>query len=279
MTDSDDLDYLVIGHVTRDRIAGGGWAVGGTAAYAARTALAMGLATGVITSGPEELVSSLEGARVLRVDSPVATTFDNRYTPAGRIQTVRTVAAPLTPELVPPAWRRAGVVHLGPVAGECSPDLASLFPGVFLGLTPQGWMRCWDEKGRVRRAEWQDAGLLLQEASAVVLSEEDVEGDESLVASWATIAPVLVVTRGAAGCTLYARGQRWAIPGFPALEVDPTGAGDIFAAVFFARLWQGEGPYQAAWLANCVAAASVERRGLREKVMAADLLRCQALCA
>ena len=36
------LDYLIVGHVTQDRMPEGGFTVGGTAAYAARTAKALG---------------------------------------------------------------------------------------------------------------------------------------------------------------------------------------------------------------------------------------------
>jgi len=39
-----------------------------------------------------------------------------------------------------------------------------------------------------------------------------------------------VVTRGAAGCRIVAREGRWQLPAFPIAAVDPTGAGDAFAA-------------------------------------------------
>jgi sugar/nucleoside kinase (ribokinase family) len=45
-------------------------------------------------------------------------------------------------------------------------------------------------------------------------------------------------------------------------EVDPTGAGDIFAAAFFTRLYLTRDPWEAARFANQVAATSVTRRGL-----------------
>ena len=267
-------DYVVIGHVTQDQT-GDVYTVGGTAAYAARTALAMWLRVGVVTAAAAKLDLSvaLAGASLQRVDSAATTIFDNRYTSAGRTQIVRAVAAPLTAAAVPPAWRDAGLVHLGPVAGECDPQLAWLFPTAFLGLTPQGWMRRWDEEGRVFPVPWQPSAALLRRADAVVLSDQDLAGDKSLVARLVDSGTVLAVTRASAGCTIYAEGRVVDLPAVPAVEVDPTGAGDVFAAAFFVRLWRGDDPATAGRFANCVAALAVTRRGL-ETPTAEEIVRC-----
>ncbi len=169
---------------------------------------------------------------------------------------------------------RVGILHLGPVARECDPALADHIPADFLGLTPQGWMRRWDGSGRVFPGPWEEAEALLPRANAVVLSEEDIGGDEALAARWAAQTRILAVTRGARGCSVYADGRVWHLPAFPAREVDPTGAGDVFAAVFFARLWQGDDPIQAARRANCIAAISVTRPGLSGTPTPAEVARC-----
>ncbi len=46
------------------------------------------------------------------------------------------------------------------------------------------------------------------------------------------------------------------------VELDSTGAGDIFAAAFFTRLYLTRDPWESARFANQIAAASVTRRGL-----------------
>lgn len=272
------MRYLVIGHVTRDRTPGGGFTIGGTVTYAARTAQALGCRVQVVTSASDgfDLTSALAGIAVHRVWSDVTTTFENRYTSEGRTQVVRSVAAPLTPEAVPSSWRASDIVHLGPVAQECDSSLIDLFPGVFLGLTPQGWMRRWDREGRVEPAAWEYAEMLLPRADAVVLSEEDVAGDEAVITRWARQARILVVTRGPAGCTLYVGGVAKEVAGFPAVEVDPTGAGDIFAAVFFVEMRRGRSPLEAACLANCIAAVSVTRPGLAGTPTREEVARCRA---
>ncbi len=49
----------------------------------------------------------------------------------------------------------------------------------------------------------------------------------------------------------------------PAREVDPTGAGDVFAAAYVWHLYQSRGNWrQAADWANCVASFVVEKRGV-----------------
>lgn len=272
-------DYLVVGHVTQDRLPDGSLTPGGTASYAARTARALGLQTAVLTSADDslDLEAILPGVKVYRVPAAASTVFENRYTEDGRVQFLHARAAPLTPEALRSAGfvpRPTGVLHLGPVARECDPTLVDLIPADFLGLTPQGWMRRWDGAGRVFPGPWEEAEALLPRASAVVLSEEDIGGDEALAARWAARTRVLVVTRGARGCTLYTAGQVHHLPAFPAQEVDPTGAGDVFAAVFFTRLWLGDPPVRAARLANCIAAVSVTRPGLQGTPTPAEIARC-----
>ncbi len=70
----------------------------------------------------------------------------------------------------------------------------------------------------------------------MVLSDEDVGGDKSLVAQYASQTRLLVVTHGTTGCTVYTQGQTRSLLAPPVHEIDPTGAGDIFAAVFFVAL-------------------------------------------
>ncbi len=272
-------DYLVVGHVTQDRLPDGSLTPGGTAAYAARTARALGLRTAVLTSTDDSLDLSavLPDVTVYRIPAPRNTVFENRYTSDGRMQFLHARAAPLTPDTLRGAGfilRHVGILHLGPVAQECDPALADHIRADFLGLTPQGWMRRWDGAGRVAPGPWEEAEEWLPRADAVVLSEEDIGGDEALAARWAARTRVLAVTRGARGCSVYAEGRVWHLPAFPAREVDPTGAGDIFAAVFFARLWQRDNPTQAARRANCIAAVSVTRPGLSGTPTPEEVVRC-----
>jgi sugar/nucleoside kinase (ribokinase family) len=166
---------------------------------------------------------------------------------------------------IPLHWLRAPVIHLAPLAREVDGDLAASLSGAFVGLTPQGWMRQWDGAGRVTNnpAAWTQAPEVLAHASAAVLSLDDIGRDWAVAERWAKHARVLVITQGPEGCTVFVRGQgarQFGAP--PQREVDPTGAGDIFAAAFFINYYETDDPWASARLANQVAALSVTRSGL-----------------
>jgi sugar/nucleoside kinase (ribokinase family) len=258
------IDYLVVGHLTRDLIPSG-TRLGGTAAYSSLTARAMGLRVGVLTAC-EECLSAKEleaaGIQVVGMRADQTTTFENIQTPAGRIQYIHTIAPTIDLSMVPEAWRSTPIVHLGPVAREIDPNILRAFNTSFIGLTPQGWLRGWDEGGQVQFSDWPEAAFVLQQAGAAVISIEDIQGDESLIDEMASSIRVLAVTEGAAGARLYWNGdlRRFAAP--KVQEVDPTGSGDIFAASFFIRLNATRDPWEAARFATILAAQSVRRPGL-----------------
>lgn len=270
-----ELDYVVVGHTTRD-LKKHCSAVGGTAAYAARTARTLGCRVGVITSADAGLDLSewLNDVLIARFSAPETTTFENIYVNGRRQQVIHGTAEPLGAAMVPDDWR-AAIVHIGPVAQECDPAVVDAFAEAFVGVTPQGWMRRWDETGRVSRRPWREAGEVLPDADAVVLSEEDLGGKVLLAADYAAQTSVLALTQGAAGCTVYAGGdvRHFAAP--TAVEIDSTGAGDIFAASFFYALQRGHDPWAAARFANCLAAQSVTRLGLSGTPDSVEVTRCK----
>ncbi len=260
----DAVHYLLIGHVAKD-LTPDGHTLGGTVSFAALTARALGYNPGIVTAAATDLdLSPLAGIPVARVDSPHSTTFENIYGPAGRTQFLRAQAAPLTAAAIPLNWLRAPIVHLAPLAQEMDPALAAELNGGFLGLTPQGWLREWDEAQQVtHNLAWPAAHETLRQAHAAVLSIADVGGDWAVAEQWAKSARVLVVTEGPDGCTVFVQGQGARQFRAPQVEeVDPTGAGDVFAAAYFVNLYETEDPWASARFANQVAARSVTRVGI-----------------
>lgn len=260
----EPIDYLIIGHLTRDLLPDGS-RLGGTAAYSSLTARALGMRVGILTACEDCLATpelEREGIQVVGMRADSTTTFENIQTPNGRIQYLHQIAPTITLSMVPEQWLSTPIVHLGPVAGEVDPTLVRAFPNSLVGLTPQGWMRTWDSEGRVSFTDWPEASFVLQHASAAVLSIEDIRGDESIVEEMASSIRVLAVTEGANGARLYWNGdlRRFRPPRME--EVDPTGAGDIFATAFFFRLSATRDPWEAARFATNLAAYSVLRSGL-----------------
>jgi sugar/nucleoside kinase (ribokinase family) len=256
------MRYIAIGHVCQD-VVPAGRVLGGTVAYSALTAVALGCQTAVVTrANPGLDLSALRGIEWRRLPSDQTTTFENVYSPAGRTQFLHATAGPIRSADVPFDWRQADVVHLAPIANEVDPALAGGFDGALIGVTPQGWLRQWDAAGRVSSRDWEHAGAVLSRIDAVVLSVDDAAGDWSRIEGWALVTRVLVATQGRDGCTVYEQGRPVHVPGLAVVEVDPTGSGDIFAAAFFTRLRESGNPLAAARFANCLAARSVTRRGL-----------------
>ncbi len=260
------VDYVVVGHLSLDRMPDGRTRLGGTAAYAALTARRLGLRVGVVTAYRSEqdwAPLADEGIFVTGVETPTLTTFVLQETPQGRRLRVEQVGPRLHPHHVPAVWRTAAIAHLAPLAQEVTPTVAQVFPRGLLALTPQGWLREWDEDGWVRPGAWPEGAYLLPRAGAVVLSHEDIGDEETRLAEIARQTPVLVVTRGASGADLYWQGQVHHQPAPQVSAVDPTGAGDIFAAVFFIRLYWTRDPLDALARATLLASRSVTRAGLQ----------------
>jgi len=270
------IDALIVGHITRDLLADGAWRPGGAAFYAGVAARRRGLRVGIVTSAPADMCASVCAAlgdvALVAVAAETATTFENVYTPAGRVQYLRAVAQLITLDDIPPVWRRADVALLAPVAGELTPDLAAGLTARVIGAAPQGWLRAWGSDGRVRPRPL-DSGALetLRRFSALILSREDLTGPaanvealadaEQTLATWARLVPLIVVTCGPGGADLMRAGGVERFPGYPAREIDPTGAGDVFAATFLCALAASGNPALSVDQANRVAALSVEGVG------------------
>jgi hypothetical protein len=260
----EHVDYLCVGHVTRD-LTPMGPSVGGTATFGARTAAALGKRAVVVTSAEPDydLSDALPGIAVALRPAAATSTFENIHTPTTRRQVLHSVAGPLDLGSIPPKWRAPRILHLGPLTNEVDPGLLVSFRSEVIGLTPQGWHRGWDEAGHVHYIDWPAAYDVLPLATAVVVSWQDIADD----ATWQvyhTRSRILVITKGAAGSEVHFRGEcrHYAPPTVD--EIDPTGVGDIFAAAFFVRLLENDGdPWEAALFATRIAAPTVARPGLQ----------------
>lgn len=270
-------EFLTIGHVTRDVHNDGSFSLGGTVTFAGLTAYHLGLAAAMVTCVDEQLLAELPvrlpgiglGVRA----SPTTTTFINQYTDGFRVQYLRNRAESLQITDIPLAWRNAPVVLLGPLVQELRPEIVSLFsrrPGAIIAATPQGWLRRWDADGRIWPTPWTAAEQVLPYLDVLILSHDDllpfadgnrVEAD-AILARWSLQVPLLVATDGRHGATLFQYGSTERFDGYAVTEVDPTGAGDVFAAAFLCHLYRYGDPRAAVNFANCVASFSVEQVGV-----------------
>ncbi len=100
-----------------------------------------------------------------------------------------------------------------------------------------------------------------EEARLLTGMDDDVRACQALLSRGARI---VALKRGAAGSVVFTDGSQVSVPGFPVTEVDPTGAGDCYAAGLAAALLWGWEIEQAARFANAVGALAVTRQGPME---------------
>ncbi len=262
------IDYLAIGHISSDLQPDGSYRLGGTALFAALAAHGLGLKAAIVTACAADLdLSSLPAdLPVLRQPSQATTIFENRYSADGRTQLVHARAATIElgphAEQLPPDWRRASIVHLAPIIQEVAPGCAELFASALVGATPQGWLRSIQPSGLVEAHPAELLAVSWGTTRVAVLSEEDVLFDEALVRQLARRLPLVAFTRAERGATIFVEGQAHDVPAYPAAVVDPTGAGDVFAAAFLAALQRSGDALAAARLANAAASCAIEGPGI-----------------
>ncbi len=254
---------VVCGNVTLDRTPDG-MTPGGPAYYAGQAWRALGAQTKVLTAAAADFpAEALQGIEAEVVRSTSTTVFQNRYGQDGvRTQRVEAQAGPLSPQNLPSRWRQPDVLHVVPVLSEV--DLASIRAALnprLTGLCAQGLVRVVEADGTVTQPPWDPPPSLLAAADAVILSEDDVRGQGDLLDRLARAVPVVAFTHGARGCDIIVRGRTTRVGVYPVEEVDPTGAGDVFAAGFLFAMAQGAEPAEAARLGAAAASFVVEGLG------------------
>ena len=119
------------------------------------------------------------------------------------------------------------------------------------------------EEARYAFAEFMDAAGILLPTAEELLQLAAVERIEGAVDKLLAERPgrLIVVTRGAGGCTVYSAAGAIEAPGYVVEEIDPTGAGDCFDAAFLGALLAGKPLLEAAQLANAGGALAVRAKG------------------
>jgi len=258
----------VVGNLSRDRVEGGPPRVGGPPFYAARALRATGVPAVVVTKCTEADGSLLlPPLRALGLpvewragDSTAAYAF--RYD--GDVRTMEV-------EAVGPSWsadevdgwvgaavRRTRWIHVGALAqGE--------FPAETLAALGHDRRLSLDGQGLVRPARVGPLVLepspdpdVLRHVSVLKLSEEEALAlvgriDERALGELGV--PEVLVTLGSRGAMVLARRQLVHVPAHALDGVDPTGAGDAFAAAYIVARSRGNAALAAARRATSVVAS------------------------
>lgn len=275
--------YLLVGHVTYDRLADR-TSLGGTVLFAGAMARKLGYVVRIVTAadeiyrppswmGPEivmrtyrhgddEYESPPSTIELRSNPSRTTTTFDYTWREGRRIQRLLQTADGIGSKGISVEWMDSEVWHLAPVANEIDADILSVIPPhAFVGVTPQGWLRSVDADSVVRPSEWKSSQGVIERAQAVVISRDDSPEAYQLAKIWAEQNTVVVVTEAGEGATVFWNGKQSKIQPHEVHVTDELGAGDVFAVAFFDRLARGVSPDEAGAFAAVAAALSVEREG------------------
>jgi sugar/nucleoside kinase (ribokinase family) len=254
---------LAVGHVTWDKVAGSD-VLGGSVSYAALTAVKLGWEAAVLTSAARDFVPErdLPGVSVFQRVAPATTRFHNQYAEGGlRNQTLQARSDDVDLSLLPDSWRDPDALLLAPVAGEVSAGSAAAFDAMVVGASAQGWLRQVDPDGSVSPRKWTTAGTDLAGVHVLFLSEQDTPEAGRAARELLSAVPMVALTRGWEGLTLLTRDGVHDVPTLPRTEVDPTGAGDAFAAAFLVRYHETQDALEASAFAACAASCAVEAVG------------------
>jgi len=139
----------------------------------------------------------------------------------------------------------------------------------FLSLDPQGFFRS-NKLGKVRRALNKELFSILPLVDIVKISEDEASLiDEDLIKCIRMllnrVKRLAIITRGSRGSLIGLKEDNHIkvlkIPAYPISVKDPTGAGDVFIAVFTVQYLMNEDPLWAGCIANAAASLSTEGRG------------------
>jgi sugar/nucleoside kinase (ribokinase family) len=266
---------LALGHVSRDRRPGGD-VLGGSVTYGTLAARRLGWDAAVLTSaGPDfEPERELPGIPAFVRRASATTRFVNEYDEDGtRHQIVTARADDVDLEALPHEWRDPDALLLGPLVGELAGPFATALEAGCVGAIAQGYVRALDEEGRVSAREWVHPERDLLGVHVLFLSEHDLPRADDRARELLAHVPMVALTRGWRGLTLVTRQGRHDLPTLPRPEVDPTGAGDVFAAAFLVRYQETGDPLEAAAFGACAASCAVEGIGASSLGDRSEVLR------
>jgi sugar/nucleoside kinase (ribokinase family) len=251
----------VIGHLSRDVVAGGPPRIGGAPWYAGRALRLLGAEATLFAKCGDDDRARFQ-RRLASVGLPASlstggltTSFAFSYDGDGeRSMSVEAIGDPWEPdEPQPTLLRRIDWLHVAPLLrGDFdAAALERLGSGRRLLLDAQGLVRVRQLGPLTLDADYDPE--LLRHVAILKVSEEEAR----VLGPLAELGvPEIVLTRGAAGAVVFLHGSPEEIPARPVGgEVDPTGAGDAFAVSYLAARADGHAPASAARRATALVAA------------------------
>ena len=255
---------LAVGHVTWDR-AREGDVLGGTVTFAAQTVRRLGWEVAILTSaGPDfEPARDLPGRPRLPHALLRHHALRERVRAGGtRRQVLMARADDIALPPLPEEWRDPDALLLGPVAGELRGFPAPPSRRAAWGRSARAGCARSTPRANVSPQEWTRPRARPAGVHVLFVSQHDLREAPPAPHDFLEQVPIVALTRGWQGVTLCRATAHEEIPGFPRPEVDPTGAGDVFAAAFLVALPRvGRSARRRRCSPSCAASCAVEGVG------------------
>lgn len=269
------MRFLVVGNITKDELitkAGRRIALGG-ASYAAIAAAKLGWKARIVSRGNSELEAWAERLRGKGIMVDVQpddslTHFLNDYSSGRRRQWLLSHTGPIAYD---PSWE-ADVIHINPMFGEVGAEEVGRAKGrcELLSLDVQGFVRGL-EGSRVVGRFWIGRGAFLRNVDLLKIGRDEAGLVSRMGDPWGIcnelsgFGPrVIELTLGEGGSLIFAGDRRdiYEVPAYRTREVDPTGAGDVYAAAFAIKYFGSRDALEAGLFASAAASFAVEAFGI-----------------
>lgn len=236
--------FVAVGNVSIDKNLQDLPVCGGSVLYSSLLASMLGWETTAITSFGKDfsaLKSNWHNIHLHNQARPHTTTFNLVYGKKGdRKIVLEKEGGIISADRLPKEIYDADIIFFCPIAHEISPKLVSFIAkenkGGVIVTTPQGWLRRWEKEGdQISQKSWDTAKEILSYTDILIISEEDINKNNSLLNKYKTLIKsggMVILTQGSKGATGYKKNEAIVQRAYPAKAIDPTGAGDIFAASF-----------------------------------------------
>jgi len=254
--------------------------LGGSAAYVSLAAKHLGSSVSIISkvggNFPKAYLCLLrkEGidlSGLVKIEKASTTCFELRYISnlSDRKLRLKKRAPPITLNDLP-KFAQASAVHIAPIAGEISYEIAENLKGrcEILSLDPQGLVRNFDLDGNMSHKEPHDKRIL--EITSIYKSSlkeiEAITGFSDLYSAIKSVhnfgVEIVIVTLGVDGIVLSVQGTTYKIPSYRSEKVvDPTGAGDVFIGSFLAEYLRDKEILWCACVGSAAASLAIEAVG------------------
>ncbi|HID60640.1 MAG TPA: hypothetical protein EYP46_02125 [Hadesarchaea archaeon] len=280
MVENGAPDIVIVGHVAVDtnKFLQGmiESAIGGAPTYAGLALAALRKKVGIVAKVGIDFTEQFPplyrkfglDTEGIMVAGERTTAFENVYDEKGhRTQLCKHVAPRITPDDIPACYLEAEGFYVSPLADEVLPETVErLKSDNMVMVDPQGLFRHINEKKMVTIKSDVDLEPFLEHVDVVKMGRDEAElvmkEPRQLLEKLCAMGPeIAILTRGGEPALMLTDGEFHEIESLKVDARDPTGAGDVWGAVFLARYLETHDAVGSARFASAAAGLKIRYKG------------------